>query len=194
MDTSHDIHSTVVVNNPLGHFDTKNPRAIATQSNTVPSTVNVNKLLNSSSIKAQLNLTNSGRSPSPVADTMFSKKFQKLPPPVASPNVTPTNNPTSAKYEDIEIFDDFENDLNDDEEYRNVYDTAASTLTQAKIISKGYLISTQKAYNLRKLIFPGTGTEDSRARSSFQDEWKGKGFLFSTVSPEVAYGLVQLKV
>jgi ubiquitin carboxyl-terminal hydrolase MINDY-3/4 len=59
--------------------------------------------------------------------------------------------------------------------------------------SKGVLISSTVALALRKVVFPGTGTEDSRGRAYFNEEWKGKGFVFKSAD-EVAYGLVQIKV
>ncbi|KAJ3047131.1 hypothetical protein HK097_000216 [Rhizophlyctis rosea] len=52
----------------------------------------------------------------------------------------------------------------------------------------GTLITTSQALSLRCLVFPG-----DKGRSTFGEEWKGKGFEFNTAE-EVRYGLVQLKV
>ncbi|KAI8842905.1 hypothetical protein BJ741DRAFT_350355 [Chytriomyces cf. hyalinus JEL632] len=61
--------------------------------------------------------------------------------------------------------------------------------------TQGSLITTQKAMQLRKAVFPGTltGGEESRARMTFSEEWKGKGFCFNVAQQDLAYGLVQVK-
>ncbi|KAI9337945.1 hypothetical protein BDR26DRAFT_1008330 [Obelidium mucronatum] len=99
--------------------------------------------------------------------------------------------------DDLHIMDDF-----DDDEYSITSDLGGSLSNQhilkgstlAGSTAGGTLISTQKAYMLRKLVFPGAigGSEESRAKGMFTEEWKGKGFCFSS-NTELAYGTVQIK-
>jgi hypothetical protein len=117
------------------------------------------------------------------------------------PLITPKNVTVPSKKHsgEIEITDDFDDDLDDEEYYptplalnKTGVTGSRTSLTTNGFVSKGTLISTNKALALRKVTFPGTGSEDSRGRAAFMEEWKGKGFLFSTV-PDLTYGLVQSK-
>ncbi|KAI8851738.1 hypothetical protein BC829DRAFT_430956, partial [Chytridium lagenaria] len=107
---------------------------------------------------------------------------------------------TASKHHgDLEITEDigFDDDDDDDSDDFNRYG-ASKTFGGPRVnslgpaaVSKGSLITTQKALMLRKVTFAGTGTEDSRSRSTFPDEWKGKGFVFNNQASEISYGLIQ---
>ncbi|KAJ3132139.1 hypothetical protein HK101_004636 [Irineochytrium annulatum] len=96
---------------------------------------------------------------------------------------------------DLEITDDFD-DLDDDDHHHDVSSSgfAASPGPTGKPTPKGALIATSRALSLRRATFagiPGSG-EEGRGRISFGEEWRGKGFVFSTVEG-LGYGLVQTK-
>ncbi|KAJ3027820.1 UNVERIFIED_CONTAM: hypothetical protein HDU68_003021, partial [Siphonaria sp. JEL0065] len=117
-----------------------------------------------------------------------------------SSNRAASPSPKKSTMNDLEIMDDF-----DDDEY-SITSDPGGPVSGAKlgiggalsalegVTSGGALISTQKAFILRKLVFPGAmgAGEESRARCTFTEEWKGKGFCFSE-NPELAYGTVQIK-
>ncbi|KAJ3137418.1 hypothetical protein HK100_000687 [Physocladia obscura] len=99
------------------------------------------------------------------------------------------------KTNDIQVLDEF-----DEDDLSFTSDIGAPVFQGGKVgglgstETRGVLISTQKALLLRKVVFPGTisGGEESRARSTFADEWRGKGFCFNDNS-DLAYGIVQIK-
>ncbi|TPX67997.1 hypothetical protein CcCBS67573_g07322 [Chytriomyces confervae] len=101
---------------------------------------------------------------------------------------------SSTSNNDIQVLDDF-----DEDEYSISSDVGIPLLPSKfggpNHNTQGSLITTQKAMLLRKAVFPGTltGGEESRARMTFSEEWKGKGFCFNAVQQDLAYGLVQVK-
>ena len=125
-------------------------------------------------------------------------------PPTTVRKTTPTSaaqavsfrKPTAAE---LIISDDVSNASSSEEDDIYTYKTASeSNLTN--IVSNlhagpslgvgrgGTLITTSQALSLRCLVFPG-----EKGRSTFNEEWKGKGFEFNE-REEVRYGLVQLRV
>ncbi|KAJ3216410.1 hypothetical protein HDU67_009464 [Dinochytrium kinnereticum] len=105
---------------------------------------------------------------------------------------------SSKHYGDLEITDDigFDDDDDDDEFLDRSLNHQRGSLGMnslgiASPLSKGSLITTQKALMLRRVTFAGTGTEESRTRATFPDEWRGKGFVLNSQTPDLSYGLVQ---
>ena len=64
--------------------------------------------------------------------------------------------------------------------------TASSVRTELLTSSQGKLITKETVKKLRKLLF-------GSSRGSFNDEWTGQNFVFTSV-PGLDYGLVQHKV
>ncbi|KAJ3410083.1 hypothetical protein HDV05_004108 [Chytridiales sp. JEL 0842] len=112
-------------------------------------------------------------------------------------SATPTRKPVTTNCNDIQITEDFDSASDSDDEFYptpvlpNNKTNTGSSIGNLQFVSKGTLISTSKALALRRVTFPGP-TEDARGRSTFTDEWRGKGFVFNTV-PQLGYGLVQSK-
>ena len=104
--------------------------------------------------------------------------------PSSPPIVKKTVRPTSAKPADLEIHDYDGEDLDsDDSEFHQ--STNVALVSWAK--SRGTPMSYEILHDLHSIIFPVKG------KTSFDDEWLGKGFVFCT-KDSLKYGLVQLKV
>jgi hypothetical protein len=90
--------------------------------------------------------------------------------------------PKSSAYQTDIIVDDFNADEFDSEDELSVPVSNLSTWAQ----SRGTPISSQILQDLNSIIFP------PRGKSTFGEEWLGKGFVFRD-EEELKYGLIQLK-
>ncbi|KAJ3233979.1 hypothetical protein HDU81_001804 [Chytriomyces hyalinus] len=174
--------TSVAFQTPLGGFNAANPRAVsantahnvaASRPQTAPSSQM--KSTKEHSNGALEGFTRSSKAGPTTADALAKSSAFKN-----SSN-------------DIQVLDDF-----DEDEYSISSDVGIPLLPSkfgGPNNTQGSLITTQKAMLLRKAVFPGTltGGEESRARMTFSEEWKGKGFCFNVGWQDLAYGLVQVK-
>ncbi|KAI8613550.1 hypothetical protein BC830DRAFT_1131677 [Chytriomyces sp. MP71] len=180
-----DAAASVAFRTPLGGFSATNPRAVSASASRNVSSAPPSRPGTSSFPSSDMrDVANTGET-TELEGFMPSRRARPSTASVEAQRDTPVA-------DDVQVTDDLEED-----EYSLSSDVGiplSASKLGASVSVAGTLITTQKATLLRKLIFPGTmtGGEESRARMTFTEEWKGKGFCFNTVS-DLAYGLVQIK-
>ncbi|KAJ3254612.1 hypothetical protein HDU77_003992 [Chytriomyces hyalinus] len=169
--------TSVAFQTPLGGFNAANPRAVS--ANTAQNvSVSRPQTATASNMKGNTSESSNGILEGFTRSSKEKSAFFK----------------SSTSNNDIQVLDDF-----DEDEYSISSDVGIPLLPSKfggpNHNTQGSLITTQKAMLLRKAVFPGTltGGEESRARMTFSEEWKGKGFCFNVVQQDLAYGLVQVK-
>ncbi|KAJ3119012.1 hypothetical protein HDU96_003187 [Phlyctochytrium bullatum] len=194
--SKHSPPSIVTFNTPLGGFDARNPRAVPaggsspTQSGASTRVGSAATAHSGWATRTPGSAGSAAKRPSlPPSRTApaWDAELSDQSPPVAAVSAPPAR----PRFADLEITDDvgFDDDDDDSEGGFGFRGTLGPTSC-----SKGSLITTQKALMLRRVTFAGGGGDEARVRTTFPDEWRGKGFVFNGAQMEIGYGLVQAKV
>ncbi|KAJ3099898.1 hypothetical protein HDU97_002682 [Phlyctochytrium planicorne] len=197
---STDKHSppTVTFNTPLGGFDSRNPRAI---SGTGWNPAATGRTSPRSGSTPPISTVTSGWGGREEAESPSLEPARDIPgaggkdirSSIAGSRPGTTSDRKKPSYvDDLEVTDDVSFD-DDDSDVAFGMNSLSLPSQQRRDGSKGSLITTQRAMQLRRVTFGGEG---ERVRGTFSEEWRGKGFVFQTVGMTgsgVPYGLVQIK-